>query len=134
MEFGQLIEYSMKKHFSWKIMHKNVVGKLPRPFSKKSKLSVYQQSKILHSLFLLHAKSRAIERYWNQAAYHLLLPHIKLFQKTRRGLELVSLSHFMLDFWRKIFLTLCSINWPNFTVWLPLLREMLDNMYIVIVC
>ena len=29
---------------------------------------------------------------------------------------------------------LCFIAWPNFIVWLLLLREILANMYIVIVC
>ena len=42
-------------------------------------------------------------------------------------------KNFLLDFWRKIFLLLHSINWPNFIVWLPLLCEKLDNMYIVMV-
>ena len=45
MEFCQLIEY-------------NGGGTIPRPFSKKSKLNISlgQQSKVLCSLFLLHAK------------------------------------------------------------------------------
>ena len=30
-------------------------------------------------------------------------------------------------FWRKILLMLCSINWPNFIVWLPLIFEILGN-------
>ena len=38
------------------------------------------------------------------------------------------------SFSAKIFLLLFSVTWPNFTVWLPLLREILGNMYIVIVC
>ena len=42
--------------------------------------------------------------------------------------------HFQHGFWRKIFLLLYSINWPNFIVRLPLFREMLGNMCIVIVC
>ena len=64
----------------------------------------------------------------------MLSPHIKLFQKIKRGLELVSLPHFLHNFWRKIFLLLYSINWPNFIVWLPLLCEILGNMCIAIVC
>ena len=59
-------------------------------------------------------------------ADHLLLFHVKLFSKRKRGMELVSLPHFLHDFWRKIFL-LYSLTWPNF--WLPLL----DNTCIVIV-
>ena len=63
----------------------------------------------------------------------MLSPHIKLFQKIKRELELVSLSHFPHNFWRKIFLLLYSINWPYFIVWLPFLCEVLGNMCIVIV-
>ena len=46
-------------------------------------------------------------------------PHIKLFLKIKRGLELVSLPYFLHNikqykiFWRKISLLLYSINWPN---------------------
>ena len=40
----------------------------------------------------------------------------------------------MYDFSRKIFLILCSINWPNFNVWLSVLLEILDNMRIAIIC
>ena len=65
----------------------------------------------------------------------MLLSYIKLFFKRKKwGLELVSLPHFLHYFWRKIFLTLCFINWPNFTAWLPLHIEILGNMCIVIIC
>ena len=47
---------------------------------------------------------------------------------------LVSLPHFMRYFRSKIFFLLYSINWPNFIVWLPLTREILGNMCIVIIC
>ena len=50
------------------------------------------------------------------------------------GLELVSLPHFLHDFWRKIFPLLFSITWPNFIFWLALLSEILGNICIVIVC
>ena len=42
--------------------------------------------------------------------------------------------HFVYDFSRKIFPILCSTNWPNFSVWLPLLLEIWDNIYIVTIC
>ena len=41
---------------------------------------------------------------------------------------------FCIIFWRKVFLLLYSINWPNFIVWFPLLREILRNMCNVTVC
>ena len=58
----------------------------------------------------------------------------RAFFLKKRCLELVSLAHFLHDIWRKTFLLLPSITWPNLIAWLPLLHEILDNMYIVIVC
>ena len=55
-------------------------------------------------------------------------------KKTKKVLELVSLSHFLHDFWRKIFVTLHFIKWPNLIAWLPLLLEILGNMYIIVIC
>ena len=106
-----------------------------RNYSKISKLSISldQQSKVLCSLFWLYVKLRAIQ-YWKQAADHLLLPHLKLFKKAKRGLKLVSLAHFLHEFWRKIFFLLYYIDWPNFIVWLLLLRKISGNMCIAIVC
>ena len=37
-------------------------------------------------------------------------------------------------FSRKMFLMLHSINWPNFTVLLPLRLEILDNICVTIIC
>ena len=81
----------------------------------------------------MYAMLRTIEIYWNEAVDHLFLPHIKHYQKSKRDLELVSASHFRYDFWRKLFFLLYSITWPNFIVWLHLLREILRNVCSVIV-
>ena len=51
--------------------------------------------------------------------FHLILSFLKI----KRSLELVSMCHFLHNFWRKIFPLLYSINWPNFIVWLPLVWE-----------
>ena len=83
-----------------------------RPFSKKIKLSISldQQSEILYSLFLLYVKSNDdYQNIW-KGTDKLLLLHIELFKKTKGGLELVSLPHFLLGFLRKIFLALNFIN------------------------
>ena len=55
----------MKKRFHQKSCTNCDEQTFARPFPVKSKLSISldQQSKILQSLFLLHAKLRAIERY-----------------------------------------------------------------------
>ena len=49
------------------------------------------------------------------------------FLKKEGGLGLVSLSHFLHDFWRKIFLTLYAIKWPDLIAWVPLLLEIMGN-------
>ena len=58
--------------------------------------------------------------------------YINFFKKAKRGLELVSLPHFLCDFSRKIFLVLCSVKWSNFIAWLLLVLEILGNMCILI--
>ena len=55
------------------------------------------------------------------------------FNFPAKDLGLVSPSYFVYDFSRKMFLIVCSINWPNFIAWLSLLLEMLGNMCIKIV-
>ena len=55
------------------------------------------------------------------------------FSFSEKSLGLVSPSHFVHDFARKMFLMLDSIDWPNFIVWSPLLLEMLGNRFITIV-
>ena len=80
MKFGQASEYNMRNIFVEKSYTKCARKTIPRPFSKKSKLSIsLDQQKVLNSLFLLYANLRAIEILWNQAADHLVLPNIKLF-------------------------------------------------------
>ena len=122
------------KHFCWKIIHK--IQTFPDSFLKTqnwvylwiNSLRFYEIS------FYCMLNFRAIEMKWDQAAHQLLSPYIKLFKKIKRGLELVSLPHFLHDFWRKIFLLLYSISTPNFIVSLPLIREILTNLCIIIVC
>ena len=46
----------------------------------------------------------------------------------------MSPPYFVFDFSRKMFVMLYSINWPHLIVWLLLLLEILDNMWITIVC
>ena len=56
------------------------------------------------------------------------------FKKQKRSLVLVSLPYFLHNFRRKILLWMYSINWPSFIFCLSLLREILGNLCIVIVC
>ena len=63
MKFGQLIEYNLRKVFLEKSYTKRGAETIPRPFFKKSKLSISldQYSKVLYILFLLLAKLSTIE-------------------------------------------------------------------------
>ena len=63
MKFGQLREYSLKNIFLEKSYTKCGGETIPRPFLKKSKLSISpdQYSKVLYVLFLLFAKLRTIK-------------------------------------------------------------------------
>ena len=60
--------------------------------------------------------------------------YIKLFWKTKKGLKLVCLSHFLHDFWIKIFFTLYFINWPNFIARLFLILEIWVICFEIIYC
>ena len=81
MRFDQLIDYNVRNIFFEKSYTKYDGETSPRSFPEKSKLSISldQESKVSYSLFLLYAKPKTIEIYWNYAADYLHLPHIKLF-------------------------------------------------------
>ena len=55
----------------------------------------------------------------------------KAFSKNKKRSGTGLLPHFLHDFWRKLFLTLHFINWPNFIAWLPLLLKIFGNMCFV---
>ena len=78
-------------------------------------------------MFLLYVQVEVYQnikpRYW-QLDFTL---H-EAFLKTKKGLELVSLPRFVHGIWRKLFLTLYTINWSNFIAWI------LNNICIKIIC
>ena len=61
IKFAQLVEYNMKNIFVEKSYTKSVGETIPRPLSKKSKLSIYldQQREVINNLFRLYVNSRA---------------------------------------------------------------------------
>ena len=65
MKFGQLIIYDMRNTFLEKSQAKCGGETIPRPFSKKTKLSISldQQRKFLNCLFSLYSKLRAMKIY-----------------------------------------------------------------------
>ena len=93
MKFGQLMECEMRNIFLEKSYTKCGKETSPRPFHEKLTLtrSPDQWSKVLYSLFLT---------CWWLSKY----------------IETKLQPHFLHNFWRKIFLLLYSINWPNFIV------------------
>ena len=96
MKSGLLVEYNMRNIFLEELYAK-CGGKISsRYFSEKSK----------SSLFLLYAKLRTNV----SCKPFTFTSYVELFWKTKRGLELVSLPHFLDDFWRKFLLLLCSVE------------------------
>ena len=63
MKFGQLIKYNLRNIFLEKSYTKYGGETIPRPYFKKSKLSISldQYSKVLRILFLLFGKLRTID-------------------------------------------------------------------------
>ena len=135
MKFGQLIEYNVRNIFLEKSYTKCGGKTIPRPFFKKWKFSISldQYSKVLYFVFIV-CQVEDYRKWLKLSCRSLAFTSNKAFLKTKKGLELVSLPHFLHDSWRKTFLLLCSFTWPNFNVWLRLLRELLGNMSIVILC
>ena len=93
----ELKEYNPRNIFLDKLFTKCGGKTIPTPFSRKSE-SLDQLCKVFCSLFMLYPKLKAMEIYWNYAADQLLLPQIKFFKNTKRGLGLVFLPHFLDDF------------------------------------
>ena len=102
MKFGQLIEYNMRNIFLQKSCIKYGGETILRPFSKKSKLSIFLEQ-VLLSLFLLYAKLRAIQRYWKLASDHLFFTTYEAFFSKKSDLELVSCFIFCTIFKEKYF-------------------------------
>ena len=134
MKLGLLIEYNMRNLFLVKSYTTCGRETIPRRFSKNSKLSITldQYSKVVYILFFFACQrwglSKVIETKLQTTCFYLIHSVFK------RGLELVSLSHFLHIFWGKIFRLLYSITWPYSNAWLLLFRDILGNMYIAIVC
>ena len=80
MKFSQLIEYNMRNIFLEQSYIKCDQETLPRPFRKKSKLSISLDEKFYAFCFYYMSKLRFIKIYWNYWADHLLLPRIKFFK------------------------------------------------------
>ena len=135
MKFNQLIKY-VKRNIFLKSHTQNVVEILfSDPFSKNQNWAYFwiNSVKFYIDCFIV-CQVEDYQKILKLSCRSLAFTSYKAFLKTKRGLELVSLANFMHDFWSKMFILLYSIAWPNFIVWLRLLREILSNIYIVNVC
>ena len=100
----------MFKFLSWPFWsRKEISGREsnPRPFSEKTKLSIYldKKSQILYSLFLLFVQVDDYQNILKLRYWPLSFNSDKAFLKSKTGLEPLSLPSFLHDFLRKIFLT-----------------------------
>ena len=136
IKFGQLIDYNMRNIF-FKDHTQNLVQKLvPDPFLKNENWAYLWVNWLkLQTFYFCYmpywGPSKQIETILNTICIYLIW---SFFKKPKRGLGLVSLAYFLHIFWRKMFLLMCSINWPIFTVKLALFFEILCNICIVTVC
>ena len=85
MKFGQLLEYNMRNIFAEKSYTKCGGETIPRPFSKRLKLSIFldQESKVLYSLFLSYAKLRT-SKYTETKLQTICFYLIQYFFKKRK--------------------------------------------------
>ena len=130
LKFGQLIECNIRNVFLEKSYTKCGRKTISRLFSKKNQNWAYLwiNGLKLYTVYFYFMPSQGLSKDITSYNFiYLILPHIYtssfISQKT----------FFRHNIWRKIFLLLYSINWPNFTVWLPLLRKILDNRLVLIV-
>ena len=89
---------------------------IPWPF-RKSQIWVY-----------FWINSASLSNLCTVCFYCMPSPRLSKYFETK----LVPLPQFLHDFWRKMFLFLYSVDWPNFIVPLSLLREILGNFCIAI--
>ena len=93
-------------------------------------LFVFQKS-------FIYGKSKCPEAYFQYISVALNLTYNK--NKFHKTLHYWSRDMFNFDFLekafsRKMLIIFYPINWPHFIVWLPLVLQILGNIYIAIVC
>ena len=87
MKYVQLIEYNLRNYFLEKSYKKCGGETIPRPFFKKSKLSISldQYSKVSYILGLLFAKLRTIENILKLSRRPLAFTSNKAFTKNKKS-------------------------------------------------
>ena len=128
MKLDQLIEYNKINIF---------LKKSYRNWVRKTSSRLYMRwMQVVCNLVSMYFGSRKLAYNKNKLSKTLdyWFRDMLNFDFSEKGLGLVSPPHFVYHFSRKTFLTLHSINWPNFIVWLPLLLEIFGSMCIAIIC
>ena len=117
--FDKLIEYNMKNIFLKKSLTKYGVEANPINFSKKSNWAYLLINSLKFYTNCLYCMlSWGLSKYIESKLQTLHFTSNKTFLKTKSGLGLVSLPHFLPGFWRKHFLLLYSItDQISFSVW-----------------
>ena len=126
MKFGQLKEYNMRKIFLEKSYTTCCRDTIPRSFSKNF---LDQYSKVFIYFVLIVCQDEDYQKSLKLSYRLFAFTSNKSFLKNKRksGTSLPAL--FSAWFLKKIFMLLYSIIWPNFNVWLPLLREIRQYVY-----
>ena len=114
MKFGLLINYNMRNIFLWKSYTKCGAEISPEPFYEKWKLSRSRDQLAKISIYFYCIPYWGLSKYIKVGYMPLAFTSYEAFQKPKRGLGLVSLPYILHNFWRKMFLLVCSINWPTF--------------------
>ena len=131
VEFGQLIQYNMKNIFVEKSYTKCGGESIPDSFVKNENWAYLWMNSLKFKTFCFYCMpSGDYQNILILSCRPLAFTH----WRAEGGLELVSLRHLLQYFWRKIFLLLYFITWSIFIVCLPLLREILGDVCIVIAC
>ena len=108
---------------------------VPDPFIKNQNWAYLLTNSLkCYKVCLIVCPSRGLPNIKTEVLTSCFCPIQSFFKKQKSSLELVSLPHFLHDFWREMFLRLYFINWPKCIAWLPFFLEILDNMCIVIIC
>ena len=127
MKFGQLIVHNLRNISVEKSYTKCDGETIPWPFIKKSKLSISldQYSSFIYFIFIVCQ----VEDYQKG----LKLSCISLAFASNKAFSKIICIIFCMIFEEKYF-SCCSFTWPIFNVWLRLLRAILANMCIIILC
>ena len=105
-------------------------------FFKNSEFYIFmdKQFEFSYSLLLLYVQVKDYQNILKLRYQSLAFISNKAFVKPRRRSRTNIYASFSAWFWRKIFLTLYSINWRNIVPWLLLYFEMSHDVLMVILC